>query len=198
MSYRGSSKGTADGLSSLDVNWLKRKRILTPGRSSSVSWSRNGEDAGSITLRAEVGRVVLEYRSRSGGGDWESVTEPVRLTWTWCNYGGQRPWFVCPGAHCGRRVGKLYAAGKYFLCRHCYDLAYDCQREEPRDRLMRKAQNIRRRLGGSANLSASFPWKPTGMRWKTYNRLYRRAEEAELRMWSDTAAYLERLRKRLT
>lgn len=108
----GSSKGTADGLSSLDVNWLKREGILTPGRRSSVSWSRGDRPAGDIAIRAETGRVVLVYRSRSYGEEWEDVEEPVRLTWTPCNYGGERPWFVCPGARCGRRVGKLYAAGK--------------------------------------------------------------------------------------
>jgi hypothetical protein len=46
----------------------------------------------------------------------------VPLEWTACNFGGERPWFICPGAGCSRRVAVLHAAGKHFLCRHCYDL----------------------------------------------------------------------------
>jgi hypothetical protein len=53
----------------------------------------------------------------------------VPLSWTACNLGGQRPWFFCPGAGCGRRVVILYAPGCYFLCRPCYDLSYESQRE---------------------------------------------------------------------
>jgi hypothetical protein len=189
--YRGSSKNTVEGCKSLDVNWLNRKGYLASGMWATVRWTRNGEDSGNISLRAEVGRIVLEYRSRSGGGDWESVTEPVRLTWTWCNYGGQRPWFICPGAGCGRRVGKLYAAGRYFLCRHCYDLAYDCQRETAHDRLLRKAQNIRQRLGGSASIAEPFPWKPKGMHWKTYWRIRERSEDAELLSWGALELWLD-------
>jgi hypothetical protein len=31
----------------------------------------------------------------------------------------------------GRRVALLYSAGRVFGCRHCRDLAYDCQNETP-------------------------------------------------------------------
>jgi hypothetical protein len=73
-------------------------------------------------------KLVLSYRSTLGG-EWEDVKEPVSLEWTPCNFGGERPWFVCPGVvngkRCGRRVAILYGPGKYFLCRHCYDLRYE-------------------------------------------------------------------------
>jgi hypothetical protein len=66
--------------------------------------------------------MILRYRFRSGqGSEWEDVQEPVSLTWTACNFGGERPWFVCPGAGCGRRMAVLYGPGRYFLCCHCYD-----------------------------------------------------------------------------
>lgn len=54
----------------------------------------------------------------------------VELTATPCNYGGVRLWFVCPlyiaGRACRRRVGRLYLppGGRYFGCRHCYNLTY--------------------------------------------------------------------------
>ncbi len=113
-------------------------------------------------------RVVLSYRHRSGlGAEWEDVQEAVPLEWTPCNFGGERPWFVCPGVVngvvCGRRVVILYGPGKYFLCRHCYDLRYESQREDKKDRALRRAQKIRMRLGGSANMMEPFPERPKGM-----------------------------------
>ncbi|MEI6127263.1 MAG: hypothetical protein WCQ99_12005 [Pseudomonadota bacterium] len=54
------------------------------------------------------------------------------MTTTLVYFGGSRYWFLCPGRGCGRRVGKLYGAGKYFLCRHCYNLTYDSCRESHR------------------------------------------------------------------
>ena len=90
--------------------------------------------------------------------------EPVTLTWTPCNYGGYRPWFRCPGAFndvlCDRRVARLYARSHYFLCRHCYQLAYSSQNVSVGDRPLNRAQDIRRQLGGSSNLLVPFPMKP--------------------------------------
>ena len=183
--YRYATKRTTSGLNILDVNWLNRNGNLAPGRWSSIGWSRGGEPAGSIGIRAEEGLLVLDYKWHGRDNDWETVTESVLLSWTPCNYGGQRPWFICPGVingfPCRRRVARLYAAGKYFLCRHCYNLVYESQREALRFRLLYKAQGIRRRLGGSADMGEPFPWKPKGMHWKTYERLRRKAEHAELR-----------------
>jgi hypothetical protein len=159
-----------------------------PGRRSSVRWWRRGEAAGNIDTRAEGPFLFLEYKCRTIGAEWESVTERVLLYHTPCHYGGSRPWFICPGVKggvpCGRRVARLYAAGKYFFCRHCYNLAYESQNEPKRDRLLSKAQNIRRRLGGSADMTEPFPPRPKGMHQKTYLRLRYKAEQAERR--SDT------------
>ena len=192
--YRSGIKDTTDGHKSLDVNWLNRKGYLAPGRWSSIHWWRGDEDVGNINIRAEERSLVLEYRCGVGGGEWESVTEAVLLSWTLCNYGGRRPWFICPGVRsgvpCRRRVAKLYGAGKLFLCRHCYDLAYDSQREPKYSRLTRVEQNIRRRLGGSTSLAEPFPPKPKGMHWNTYLRLRNKAEYAELRYWGLLAGWL--------
>ncbi len=153
-------KETADGLPSIDVNWLNRRGLLHPGILSSVCWTHGDRITDSISIRAEDGESVLMCRHSCRGSEGEDVKEYVRLTWTPCNFGGKRPWFVCLGAGCGRRVGKLFAAGKYFLCRHCYDLAYDSQREDEMNRQLRKAQKIRRRLGCSESLAVPILTKP--------------------------------------
>ena len=181
--YRYGAKETTDSLKSLDVNWLNRNGNLMPGCWSSISWSWGEKPTGSIGIRAEEGLLVLDYKWHSSGDEWENVTESVLLSQTPCNYGGQRPWFICPGVRngipCQRRVAKLYGAGKYFLCRYCYDLAYQSQRESKPDRFLYKAQNIRVRLGGSADIGKPFPSKPKGMHWNIYLRLRREAGRAE-------------------
>ena len=166
--YRFDKKTTTGECHSVDVRYLHKEGLLTPGCSFSLRWSRGERETGSIRGAVQGSdrpeRVLLLYRHRSDSGDeWEDVHEPVSLDWTDCNFGGQRPWFVCPGVGCGRRAAILYGPGKYFLCRHCYALVYESQRENAMTRALRRAQAIRERLGGSANMTKPFPEKPKGM-----------------------------------
>jgi hypothetical protein len=155
--YRLSKKTTVEECHSLDVRYLHRDGLLKPGYSFSLRWSRAGRETGSIGGVAFRDQVVLLYRHRRGlAREWEEVQEAVPLVWTPCNFGGERPWFICPRAGCGRRVAVLYGPGRYFLCRHCHDLGYQSQREdemhEPSDVLRSK-----RALGRQREHDGAFP-----------------------------------------
>jgi hypothetical protein len=197
-SYRFDKKTTTDETHGVDVRYLHRNGLLKPGGWFTLRWSRGERETGSIR-GAVMGeekpeRVNLIYRYRSGpGSEWEDVSEPVSLTWTACNFGGGRPWFICPGAGCGRRVALLYGPKKYFLCRHCYDLVYESQRENEMHRALRRAQAIRERLGGSANMTKPFPGKPKGMHWKTYERLWWEHDEAGKEQLAGLREWLDKL-----
>jgi hypothetical protein len=145
-------------------------------------------------------KLVLSYRSKSGS-EWEDVKEPVPLKWTPCNFGGERPWFLCPGVvngvRCGRRVAILYGPGRYFLCRHCYDLTYQSRRDNKMDRALHKAQEIRKRLGGSANMLEPFPEKPKGMHYDTYMRLFMEHHEAETEQLAGMREWLDNLERKI-
>jgi hypothetical protein len=198
--YRFDKKTTTGECRSVDVRYLQRENLLRSGDSFSLRWSRAGRETGSIGGVVEgmetPERLILLYRHRSGpGGEWEDVREPVSLSWTACNFGGERPWFVCPGAGCGRRVAILYGPGRYFLCRHCYDLVYESQRENGMYRALHKAQAIRERLGGSANMMEPFPEKPKGMHWSTYDRLWWEHHEAEMEQLIGMREWLDRVEK---
>ncbi len=180
----GSGRNTVESCRSIDVNRLHREGCLEPGWWGGLQWTRDGEKVASITLRAEDDRLRLSYRLRVGDGAWEDVTESVQIVSDPCCFGGTRPYFICPGVvngnACGRRVAKLYGPGRYFLCRHCYRLAYASQSEGPWDRTLRKANKIRMRLGGDPGMAAAFPPRPKGMWRRTYDRLRDNAFEAEM------------------
>jgi hypothetical protein len=173
-SGRPSYKQKAEGCRSLDVNRLHREGCLVEGRQGNWQWSRDGEVNSKIGFRAEKSRVIFDYRISQCGGDWESIVQYVPLTYTGCHYGGQRPYFRCPGVvngqHCGRRVGKLFSGGRYFLCRHCYSIAYGSQSEDRHDRMLRRANKLRMALGGEPGTAHFIAWKPKGMWHRTYQR----------------------------
>jgi len=157
----------------LDIRVLHKKNLLRPGLSFPWTWTCGGKPSGDILIKTEVGYIILIYRYREGGKEWQGVEERVSLDWTRCNYGGRRPWFRCPG--CGRRVGILAAAGKLFLCRHCYSLKYWSQLETDLDQAQWKVTKLKERLKGKTWL------KPKGMHQKTFDRLRHRLIEAEIR-----------------
>jgi hypothetical protein len=137
------------------------------------NWTRDGETLASIQIRTETDRVILNYRHKSGGSDWQPMDYPVRLDWTGCTLGGRRAWLLCPARGCGRRVALLYIGGSgIFACRHCYKLAYASQRETCDDRAARRADRIRDRLGWEAGILNGEGDKPKGMHWRTFNRLH--------------------------
>jgi hypothetical protein len=171
--YRYGAKSTVEGRTSLDINRWARVGNLTAGRSFTWQWTWGDGSKSSINVRVESAWTIrLIYRTRSGGEeDWTDVDYSIQLTRTPCRFGGERTWFVCLGRGCGRRVAKLYCVGRYYVCRHCGNLAYSSQREDVGDRALSRAQAIRKRLGGSANMFELFPSKPKGMHWRTYTRL---------------------------
>lgn len=64
----------------------------------------------------------------------------------------------------------LYS-GRVFACRHCYQLAHDCQRESADDRAARRADRIRERLRWEPGILNGSGWKPKGMHWRAFERL---------------------------
>jgi hypothetical protein len=180
----GSGRGKVEACRSIDVNPLHKAGCLRPGWLGGWQWTRDGEKVAWIDLRAEADRLHLTYRVRVAGGDWQDVSEIVRIVRVPCRFGGSRPYFICPGMvngiACGRRVAKLHGPGRYFLCRHCYRLAHASQSESGWDRALRRANKIRQRLGGNLGMAASFPKRPKGMWWRTYDRMREETIEAEM------------------
>ncbi len=193
----GSGRDKVEDHRSIDVNDLQRKGCLKPGWSGSWEWTSDGERIAWIDLRAAEDGLRLSYSVSLNGGSRQQVKEAVRLAHISCRFGGTRPFFVCPGlasgTACGRRVTKLYGAGVYFACRHCYGLAHTSQSESASDRSLRRASKVRERLGGDPGMAAEFPPRPKGMWWQTYERLRKQADSAERRADEALALRTEQL-----
>ena len=163
---------TVDDCCAMDVRFLAREGLLTPGRSSNLRWMRDGDAVASVRVSAEADRVVLSYRWRRFGAAWQAADYPVALGWTRCNFGARRPWFICPIDGCGRRIALLYIGNAgIFTCRRCGALTYPCQREETGERAARQADKIRDRLGWPPGILNGPGGKPKGMHWRTFERL---------------------------
>lgn len=122
----------------------------------------------------------------------------VNLTWTRCNYGGQRPWFVCP--RCGQRAGVLYLKALRIACRTCHNLTYAMSQSSHLERPTIQNQRLCRRLGapGQNFMGATLPpIKPKGMHWRTYSKLCGRIAENDRKRQSIVLGEMRALLRRL-
>lgn len=193
---RKQGKHTTSDMRALDVRRLRRDGFLIPGQLCIWKWSRDGQEIASIQISTEADRVILNYRSRSNGGQWQSMEYPVTLEWTPCNLGGRRAWFLCPATGCRRRVAILFG-GLIFACRHCHKLAYQCQQETDDDRAIRRAEAIRRRLRWEAGIANLEGGKPKGMQWRTFERLKARHDTFANASWTGMFKQFDLINRRL-
>lgn len=162
----GFAKTTVEECRALDVNDLNREGLLAPGTSGTSTWTRtrNGEEeeVASIGYRRSStadGRdaLTIYYTITRRNDETDRIEYRAPLTYTECNFGGERPWFLCPADGCGERVGKLYKppAADLFLCRDCHDLAYESSQKSGKplyENLMKpleRAEAAREALGES-------------------------------------------------
>lgn len=117
----------ADFMYKIDIYWLNKYGYLAGSKRGGLVWGgEDGDKKNSVgiysNVSAEESYVILSYSMSATNGERRSLSYPVRLVTSSCNYGSLRYWFACP--QCGRRVGVLYLGGERFLCRHCYNLSY--------------------------------------------------------------------------
>lgn len=197
-SGRQARRATVEETLSFPVSSLHREGVIRPGWVGTVFWRAQEPDGPrlativvAVTTEQEI--IIID---RVTGADQapEILHYPVRIGWTPCRFGGERPWWLCPGRGCGRRVARLYLAGRYLLCRHCCGLTYASRQASgtiwrPRQRIM----TLRRRLGTSAVPPLGFEcsdWgmdRPRHMHRRTYRHLLRQlaaAQENEAAMFT--------------
>ena len=163
--------------------------------SGTCGWGDKREIAWQTIKDVDDEGIRFLYDAGSGD-DQRRETYPVWIERTECNFGGSRPWFLCPAPTCNERVGKLYLppGERKFLCRHCHDFGYHSSRISGNpDRTHRMRYNrARKKLGGeSAHPEADFvptPDRPKGMHENTYEKLADEMREAR-DDWYEEAFY---------
>lgn len=157
------------------------------GRCGEIEWKRRGEVISSVGVIADDKVIRFLYVREDAQGKRSTIDYPVRLSWTECNFGSGRPWFLCP--YCDRRVGTLYSAHR-FVCRHCLNLNYQSTRERDFDRAAHQADKIREKLGWEPGILNSTGVKPKGMHEITYHHLMSRYERYTRRAYKGMMAYV--------
>ena len=107
--WNRSGRGTVEEHRSLTIGRLRQAGVLEPGWYGGWQWTVDGERVADIRLVGGRDIIRLSYRVRAGEGPWQEVDEPVAILWRPCRFGGERPFFLCPG--CARPVLKLSGAG---------------------------------------------------------------------------------------
>ena len=164
--YGHHKRTTVEECRHLDVRHLRRRGLLEAGQMWQGLWwwrTPDGEEKASVDLTATAAQVVVSYTIRHTYGpeadrEPERVSYAVPVVWTPMFREGRRPWFLCPGRNCGRRVAKLYlpvyADAKYFLCRHCYGLSYESRQTwNKREAFYRKHPQLALAVMGSKKAS---------------------------------------------
>ncbi len=134
--YSGGGRDLTEDCRSISTKWLKQNGYFDGFKAGTIRWFQREEETGSVGIEIDTDRsyMRLHYTKTSyWTGEKEDLDYRLWLASTPCHFGGKRYWFECPlspyGRHCGKRVGVLYlsSGGKYFGCRHCYNLAYESQ-----------------------------------------------------------------------
>ena len=159
---RPAYKLQTNGTRRIDVRYLARLGYLNAPNNSSLCWSRNGESFGNIGIHVEPrSHITLRY-TVTVNEQSKTYSDRVELTYTACNYGNSRPWFLCP--RCDKRIATLFMRNGSFACRHCQKVAYSSQSDSAIDRSWRIQRKIEARIGER--------WqRPKGMHLSTYNSL---------------------------
>ena len=174
-SEQRSVKTKVDGLKSVDLRVLRRAGALLVGCVSVIQWFRQGHYLGEFQVTAATDQLTISYSTQ------HNVTQIVKLTYTPCHFGSQRPWMACP--RCSSRVMLLYVAATGLGCRHCFNLTYQSRNEGHVANLSRSVRNARVKVGAAPDLTKPLPPKPKWKHHEKYNRLRQQAEMHEIRFF---------------
>ena len=138
--YYVDAKTTVEQATQLSIFKLKEFGLLHGYAATTLTWTRRlsgkQNSVGIIVNIEDEPYVEVNYTiTDRNAGEKTDYDYKICLTTTPCHFGGVRYWFICllskNGVYCGRRTGTLYLAsgGKYFGCRHCYELSYESRNE---------------------------------------------------------------------
>lgn len=172
-----------DDLKTVSISFLTKHGYLklNQWQSGTISWSRNGNKTGSISIRVntqpESPYLELDYKCNEA-----PINYRVQLVSAPSNLGKGVVWyFVCP--HTGKRCRKLYLADTYFYHRSAFrGCMYEKQTQSKKYRGLSKTLGVYYRADQSyeqllykKHFKKQYAGKPT----KKYLKLTRQIQRAE-------------------
>jgi hypothetical protein len=155
----------------IDVRELRRAGLLDRpcvARWPTFRWPRIER------MRTDSSLIYIELRN-------QVTPQLINVSWTYCHFGGYRPWIHCPC--CRRRVARLFKGLAGYFCRACVgDPPYESQLRNDTARVYLRAYRLRERLGGSRPVIDPIPTRPYRMWRKTYNSICAEIEWLERRL----------------
>jgi hypothetical protein len=188
----GRKRATCEALR-VDVFYLARHRMLTPRRTSRLTWTYRGKPSGAIRILALEERIILLFRVSVDGRKWESRSQSIAVVTVPTKF-GRRRLFNCPA--CGRPCRDLYGGQTRFACRKCVGLPYISQYQTDDERAADQARALRRKFGAPDATFFAPLLRPPRMRWRTYQRLLARDAALAERCARGLGAFVERLKER--
>ena len=180
-------KTTVEDCRSVSIAFLKKHDYFCGYRGGGIAWKNcYGKETSSISVFVSTmnGDNYVRFRYTTtdrSSGEKTNYDYKVTLTTTPCHFGGVRYWFVCPLSGCGRRVGKLFlsSGGRYFGCRHCYDLSYESRNESHDGKLgiMGSFLDIDKRIGKLCDQTKR--WTYAGRPTRKARRIYALQQKRE-------------------
>lgn len=168
---------TWDNVATLDCDHMASWGAFTPDRSETVEFDNGAVERLAFKMSADGNAFSVAYQwpSEAQGQLAEFTQSQVRLVRRPCRFGGTRAYFMCPS--CDRTTLRLAVLADGLHCGTCGRVTWNSRREQPLQRLMRKADKLAVQLGCESWRDAPAR-KPVRMRVATFERL--RAEHAAL------------------
>lgn len=170
-SYKGQRKLTVSECYDIDIFTLKKIGGLSSENCSyKFVWCDEDNNKVGIVKKGDILNFKYVVTNKKTG-ERRIYDYPVNITYTKCNYGGSRSWFICP--ICGRRVAKLYAKNDQFCCRTCNNLSYrSCQTSgDIMAQVDRKIYKLQDKLKMKRKVYRTGGIRPKGMHQDKYDKL---------------------------
>lgn len=190
--------GTVDMEIGLTTAYLRQMGGLKHGfpqtGNYTLTWwlSRTKQQTASMVCRVTPDAAICSYSLKSNTG-YIPVSLTIPFTWTACNYGGRRTWFLC---RCGRRVGKILFRGEQFGCRHCFNVTYqscrDCQIGRAWGQIYKTGKRLKLAEPMEAEPSFHLPPRPKSMNRKRHRKLCRDLQQWHYRKNTAIVEYFNR------
>ena len=171
-----------DEVKTVSISFLTKHRYLKPNQwqSGTVTWSRNGNKTGSISIQVNIQSeqpyIELDYKCNEA-----PIKYRVQLVSAPSNLGKGVVWyFVCPRT--GKRCRKLYLADTYFYHRSAFNgCMYGTQTQSKKNRFFDKTLGVYFKSDNlyselyKKHFKKTYAGKPT----KRYLRIMEQIQKAE-------------------